>query len=203
MPINLSKGQRINLSKNSPINLAKKEDYLDYLHVGLGWDVKTRGRGNFDLDAMASCKTEDGSYDKNYSCNYSHLDTPNGALHHCGDNLTGEGEGDDEVIQIRLSKLPTNIVYVEFKVAIYDAVKRKQHFGQVENAFIRLVNMSNKEELCRFTLGKEFNLCTAVVMGYVQRNPDNREWEFVAEGRPYGPRLDPNQAQEEGGCVIS
>uniref|UniRef100_A0A7S4I3N3 TerD domain-containing protein n=1 Tax=Vannella robusta TaxID=1487602 RepID=A0A7S4I3N3_9EUKA len=200
MPINLSKGQTINLSKNSPINLEKKADYLDYLHIGLGWDVKS-GSGNFDLDAMAACQTESGSWDKNYSCNYSHLDTPNGALHHCGDNLTGEGEGDDEVLQIRLSKLPAAINLVQFKVVIYDAVKRKQHFGQVENAFIRLVNMSNHEEICRYTLGKEFDLCTSVVMGCVKRG-SNREWEFVAEGKPVGAKLDPAQLQQ-GGCSIS
>lgn len=199
-PINLSKGQGINLSKNSPINLEKKKD-LDQLHIGLGWDVK-KGHGDFDLDAMASCKTFSGDWDKNYACNYSHLTTPNRALHHCGDNLTGEGEGDDEVMQIQLSKLPETIEMVHFKVIIYDAIKRKQHFGQVDNAFIRLVNMENHKELCRFTLGSEYNLCTGVLMGIVRRSNPGGEWEFVAEGRPIGPKLDPSQAQP-GSCIIS
>ena len=200
MPINLSKGQAINLSKNSPINLEKKVD-LDRLHVGLGWDVKSHGSGAFDLDAMASCQLFDGTWDKNYACNYSHLTTPNRALHHCGDNLTGEGEGDDEVMEVQLSKLPQTVAQVHFKVVIYDGIKRKQHFGQVENAFIRLVNMNNHRELCRFTLGTEYNLCTAVLMGIVRRSSPTGEWEFVAEGRPFGPKLNAADAQP-GSCAI-
>ena len=180
MPINLSKGQRINLSKNSPINLEKKND-LDYLHVGLGWDVNERAGASFDLDAKVACQRNDGTWCAKYACNFSHKDTPNGAIHHCGDNLTGEGEGDDEVIEIRLSKLPEEIVLVEFFVDIYQGAARKQHFGLVENAFIRLVDMNSKKEICKFTLGPEYNKCTAVLMGTAQRS-ESGEWEFVAEG---------------------
>ena len=180
-PINLKKGQAISLTKK--INLEKKELSIDNLHVGLGWDVSARGGVDFDLDALAYCQKQDGSWDTSYACNYSQLDTPNGALHHCGDNLTGEGEGDDEVIEVKVSKLPPHIVLVRFQVSIYDAVKRKQHFGKVQNAFIRLVNMDTHEELCRYTLSDdEFSGYTKVLMGIVRRTANN-DWEFVAEGK--------------------
>lgn len=182
-PINLKKGQAINLTKK--INLEKKEDPIENLHVGLGWDVNQGYGAAFDLDALAYCKTKDGNWDQQYACNYSQLDTPNGALHHCGDNITGEGEGDDEIIQVKLSKLPSNIVLVRFQVAIYNAKKRKQHFGQVQNAFIRLVNLDNGQELCRFTLSNsEYAGFTKVLMGIVRRSEaDPGKWEFIAEGK--------------------
>eukprot|EP00339_Tiarina_fusa_P019447 CAMPEP_0117036598 /NCGR_PEP_ID=MMETSP0472-20121206/25910_1 /TAXON_ID=693140 ORGANISM="Tiarina fusus, Strain LIS" /NCGR_SAMPLE_ID=MMETSP0472 /ASSEMBLY_ACC=CAM_ASM_000603 /LENGTH=181 /DNA_ID=CAMNT_0004746391 /DNA_START=22 /DNA_END=567 /DNA_ORIENTATION=- len=178
MPINLSKGQTINLSK---INLEKKETPIDFLHVGLGWDVNQRAGAAFDLDAMAYCKNTAGKWDKDYSCNYSQLDTPGGAIHHCGDNLTGAGEGDDEVMQVRLSKLPAHISTVRFQVAIYDAKKRNQTFGQVQNAFIRLVNLNNNQELCRYTLSNEFSSFGTVAMAEVNRTSDG--WNFVALGK--------------------
>merc|ERR1711974_216029 len=124
---------------------------------------------------MAACYDSNGNSIQEYSCNYSHLDTPNGALHHCGDNLTGEGEGDDVVIQVDLTKLPKNIASVSFFVTIYESKKRGQHFGMVQNAFIRLVNMKTNKELCRYTLDNSYGGLSRVIMGYVSRI--GNEWQ--------------------------
>lgn len=177
MPIDLTKGQKINLSK---INLDKKQT-LENIHVGLGWDVNSTKGAPFDLDAMVYSLNSSGKWDENYACNYSHLDTPNGAIHHCGDNLTGEGEGDDEVIWVKLSKLPAHIVKLRFMVVIYDAVKRRQTFGQVRNAFIRVVDQNGNTELCRYTLSNEFSQFYNITFAELDRN--GNEWEFTAVGK--------------------
>merc|ERR1711879_214456 len=120
---------------------------------------------------------------------------PKKEIHHCGDNLTGEGSGDDEVIKIKLSKLPENIVLVQFYVDIYEGMSRKQHFGNVRNAFIRLLDKDDdKKEICRYTLGPEFDMYTGVVMGSAQRTSSG-EWEFVAEGKPIGNKIAMNSAR--------
>ena len=174
MPINLSKGQKVDLTKGDPS--------LKNIMAGLGWDVNMFDSGtDFDLDAAVfmlgangKCPTE-----KEFIF-YGNLSHPSGAVNHMGDNLTGEGEGDDEQIQIDLQKVPENIKKIAFTVTIYDAEKRRQNFGQVSNAYIRLVNEANGAELIRYDLGEEFSIETAVVVGELYRN--NGEWKFNAIG---------------------
>ena len=186
--IDLSKGQTFDLSKGDD-KTERKKKLLDHMHVGLGWDVKKGGGVNFDLDVKVASQRADGTWDPDYACNYSHKVTPDKAIKHCGDNLTGEGSKDDEVIKIHLSKLPPQIVLVEFFVEIYQARQRRQHFGQVHNAFIRLVDRHNhKKEVCRFTLGHEYDMYTSVLMGTARRNASG-DWGFVAEGKPRGEKL--------------
>lgn len=174
MPINLSKGQKVDLTKGNP--------GLKNIMVGLGWDVNIFDSGvDFDLDAAAFMLGEDGKCptDKEFIF-YGNLTHSSGSVNHMGDNLTGEGDGDDEQVQIDLSKIPANIQKIAFTVTIYDAETRRQNFGQVSNAFIRIVNESTNEELIRYDLGEDFSIETAVVVGELYRN--NNEWKFNAIG---------------------
>jgi tellurium resistance protein terD len=174
MGINLSKGQKVDLTKGNP--------GLKNIMVGLGWDVNAFDSGaDFDLDAAAFMLGADGRCpsEKEFVF-YGNLKHTSGSVNHMGDNLTGEGDGDDEQIQIDLSKIPANIEKVAFTVTIYDADQRKQNFGQVSNAFIRIVDESNNAELIRYDLGEDFSIETAVVVGELYRN--NGEWKFNAIG---------------------
>lgn len=174
MPINLSKGQKVDLTKGNP--------GLKHLMVGLGWDVNTFDSGaDFDLDAAAFLLNSSGKCPtENEFVFYSNLEHPSGAVKHMGDNLTGEGEGDDEQIQVDLTKIPENVEKIAFTVTIYDADVRRQNFGQVSNAFIRIVDESNNTELIRYDLGEDFSIETAVVVGELYRH--NGEWKFNAIG---------------------
>lgn len=174
MPINLSKGQKVSLTKGNP--------GLKKIMVGLGWDVNAFDTGgDFDLDASAFVLGADGKClsDANFVF-YGNLADPSDAVSHMGDNLTGEGEGDDEQIMIDLTKMPPNAEKVAFTVTIYDADARRQNFGQVSNAFCRIVDVQTGEELVRFDLGEDFSIETAVVVGELYRN--NGEWKFNAIG---------------------
>ena len=174
MPINLSKGQKVDLTKGNP--------GLKNIMVGLGWDVNAFDSGvDFDLDAAAFMLGADGKCptDKEFVF-YGNLKHASGSVNHMGDNLTGEGDGDDEQIQIDLSKVPANIEKIAFTVTIYDAETRHQNFGQVSNAFIRLVDEATNAELIRYDLGEDFSIETAVVVGELYRN--NGEWKFNAIG---------------------
>ncbi len=174
MPINLSKGQKVDLTKGNP--------GLKNIMVGLGWDVNAFDSGaDFDLDAAAFMLGADGKCptDKEFVF-YGNLKHASGAVNHMGDNLTGEGDGDDEQVQIDLSKVPANIEKIAFTVTIYDAENRHQNFGQVSNAFIRLVDESTGAELIRYDLGEDFSIETAVVVGELYRN--NGEWKSNAIG---------------------
>lgn len=174
MPINLSKGQKVDLTKGNP--------GLKNIMVGLGWDVNAFDSGaDFDLDAAAFMLGANGKCptDKEFIF-YGNLTHASGAVNHMGDNLTGDGEGDDEQIQIDLTKVPANIEKIAFTVTIYDSDTRHQNFGQVSNAFIRLVDESNGTELIRYDLGEDFSIETAVVVGELYRN--NGEWKFNAIG---------------------
>ena len=174
MPINLAKGQKVDLTKGNP--------GLKNIMVGLGWDVNAFDSGDsFDLDAAAFLIDAAGKCptDKEFVF-YGNLTHSSGAVNHMGDNLTGDGEGDDEQIQIDLSKVPANIEKIAFTVTIYEAEARHQNFGQVSNAFIMLVEESNGTELIRYDLGEDFSIETAVVVGELYRN--NGEWKFNAIG---------------------
>ena len=174
MPINLTKGQKVDLTKGNP--------GLKNMMVGLGWDVNAFDTGAaLDLDAAAFMLGENGKCptDKEFVF-YGNLEHASGGVKHMGDNLTGEGEGDDEQIQIDLSKIPSTVTRIAFTVTIYDAEVRRQNFGQVSNAFIRIVDESNGQELIRYDLGEDFSIETAVVVGELYRN--NGEWKFNAIG---------------------
>ncbi|MCJ7856610.1 TerD family protein [Lachnospiraceae bacterium NSJ-143] len=177
MPVNLKKGQKVSLTKDNP--------GLKNITVGLGWDVNQFDTGGgFDLDTEAFMVTETGKI----SCQedfvfYGNLKHPSGSVEHMGDNRTGEGEGDDEQIKIDLSKVPGNINKVVFAVTIYEAEERRQNFGQVSNAFIRICDDKSGEEMLRYDLGEDFSIETAVVFGELYRN--NGEWKFNAIGSGY------------------
>ena len=170
MPISLSKGQKVDLTKKNP--------GLKKIMVGLGWDVNAFDSGaDFDLDAAAfmlgangKCPTE-----KEFIF-YGNLKHASESVVHMGDNLTGEGDGDDEQIMIDLLKIPANIERIAFTVTIYDAEARRQNFGQVSNSYIRLVDESNEVELIHYDLGEDFSIETAVVVGELYRH--NGEWKF-------------------------
>ena len=174
MAINLTKGQKVDLTKGNP--------GLKKLMVGLGWDVNAYDSGaDFDLDAAAFMLGDNGKCpsEKEFIF-YGNLTHPSESLKHMGDNLTGEGEGDDEQIQVDLSKIPENVSKVAFTVTIYDAEPRRQNFGQVSNAYIRIVDETTGTEIIRYDLGEDFSIETAVVVGELYRH--NGEWKFNAIG---------------------
>ena len=189
MSINLQKGQKINLSKDN--------GGLKRIMVGLGWDEVRQNGGGFlkaifsappqdiDCDASAILCGADGkiiSTDIKSSVVYfGNLRHPSGAIVHQGDNLTGAGEGDDEQIMIDINRLPADIHKVVFTVNIYDANKRGQHFGMIENAFIRLVDMEKNQEICRYNLSENYNNMTGLVVGEIYRK--GNEWKFNAIGQ--------------------
>ncbi len=177
MPINLTKGQKIDLTKGRPS--------LSKIMVGLGWDVNEFDSGaDFDLDASAFLLGSNGkcTVDQDFIF-YGNLTHSSGGVVHMCDNRTGEGEGDDEQIEVDLSKVPANIERIAFTVTIYEAEKRNQNFGQVRNAFIRIMNGQTGEELLRYDLDEDFSIETSVVFAEVYRH--NGEWKFNAIGAGY------------------
>ncbi len=174
MSISLTKGQKIDLTKGNP--------GLSKILVGLGWDVnKYDGGSAFDLDASAFLLNANGKLqDPKDMVFFNNLKHSSGSVIHTGDNLTGEGEGDDEQIKVDLSKIPASVEKIDFTVTIYEADSRKQNFGQVSNAFIRIVDESNGKELIRYDLGEDFSVETAVVVGELYRH--SGEWKFSAIG---------------------
>ena len=174
MPISLKKGQKVSITKDNP--------GLSKVVVGLGWDVNAFDTGgDFDLDAAAFLLTDTGKVagqgDFVFFGNLTHA---SGGVQHMGDNRTGAGDGDDEQIEVDLSKLPANISKVAFTVTIYDADIRRQNFGQVSNAFIRIVDEVTGQELIRYDLGEDFSIETAIVVGELYKH--NGEWKFNAIG---------------------
>ena len=176
MPINLSKGQKVDLTKGNP--------GLKSIMVGLGWDVNAFDSGfDFDLDASVfmvgangKCPTE-----KEFIF-YGNLKHYSEAVEHMGDNLTGGGDGDDEQIMVDLSKVPANIERIAFTVTIYDAEARRQNFGQVSNAFIRVVDNSNGSEIIRYDLGEDFSTETAIIAVEFYRHNGSWKMSAVAQG---------------------
>ncbi len=174
MPINLSKGQKVSLTKDNP--------GLNNILVGLGWDVNAFDSGtSFDLDASVFIADASGKCpsDKEFIF-YGNKEHTSGAVKHMGDNTTGEGDGDDEQIHIELNKVPDNLEKIAFTVTIYEAEQRHQNFGQVSNAYIRIIDEATGTELVRFDLGEDFSIETAVVVGEIYNN--NGEWKFNAIG---------------------
>ena len=177
MPVNLQKGQKVSLTKGNP--------GLSKVVVGLGWDVNQFDTGgDFDLDAAAFLQADTGKVSSQEDfVFYGTLQDPSGAVEHMGDNLTGAGDGDDEQIKVNLSMVPANITKIAFTVTIYEAEQRRQNFGQVNNAFIRIYNEETGEELLRYDLGEDFSIETAAVFGELYKN--GSEWKFNAIGCGY------------------
>jgi tellurium resistance protein TerD len=174
MAINLQKGQKVDLTKGNA-NLKK-------IFVGLGWDTnKYDGGYDFDLDASAFLCGPSGKVqaDSDFVF-YGNLKHVSGSVEHTGDNLTGAGDGDDEVINVDLSKIPANIAKVAFTVTIHEAQSRGQNFGMVSNAYIRVVNSDSNQELIHYDLGEDYSVETAIVVAEIYRN--GAEWKFNAIG---------------------
>lgn len=179
MAVTLTKGQRVSLEKVAP--------GLTEVFVGLGWDVKPTDTGyDFDLDASAFLL---GSNEKLISDNhfifYNNLTSPDASksVEHTGDNLTGVGDGDDEVIKISLQKVPADIQKIVITVTIHEAGKRGQNFGQVQNAFVRIVNAQTKQEVVRYDLVEDYSIETALIMAEIYRK--DGEWRLNAVGSGY------------------
>lgn len=174
MAISLKKGQKVDLTKTNP--------GLKEILVGLGWDTNRYDGGkDFDLDTSIFLLGASGKVNSDDDfVFYGNLKHASGSVEHLGDNLTGEGSGDDEQIKIDLSKVPANVEKIDFTVTIYEADTRNQNFGQVENAFIRVVNSATGEELIRYDLSEDFSVETAVIVGELYRN--RGEWKFNAVG---------------------
>ncbi len=184
----------INLTKGQKVDLTKKGDSLDRIHVGLGWDpVAASGGGGFfkkllgssapeiDCDASVIMLDENDKFTSKKNLIYfGNLKSACRSIQHQGDNLTGEGDGDDEVINVSLRSIPSDIHKLVFVVNIYDCAGRKQHFGMIKNAFIRIVDMQTKKELLRYQLAEEHANKTALIVGEIYRR--NGEWKFNAVG---------------------
>ncbi len=179
MAVSLSKGGRVSLSKEAP--------GLSKIHVGLGWDTRATDGAAFDLDASVFLLTAEGKIrNEGDFVYYNNLKAVNGAVEHLGDNLTGEGEGDDEVVVVNLAQMQADAPDVEkiaLVVTIHDAEARKQNFGQVNNAFIRVVNQDTNQEIVRYDLTEDYSMETALVFGEIYFKTG--EWRFTAVGQGY------------------
>ncbi|MEU6341318.1 TerD family protein [Streptomyces sp. NPDC046977] len=178
----------VSLSKGGNVSLTKEAPGLTAVTVGLGWDVRTTTGTDFDLDASALLVDADSKVvsDKHFIF-FNNLKSPEGSVEHTGDNLTGEGEGDDEQVKVNLVTVPAEVSKIVFPVSIYDAESRQQSFGQVRNAFIRVVNQADNNELARYDLTEDASTETAMVFGELYRN--GAEWKFRAVGQGYASGL--------------
>ncbi|MBM9621782.1 MULTISPECIES: TerD family protein [Streptomyces] len=178
----------VSLSKGGNVSLTKAAPNLTAVTVGLGWDVRTTTGTDFDLDASALLTNAEGKVatDGNFVF-FNNLKSPDGSVEHTGDNLTGEGEGDDEAIKVNLAAVPADVDKIVFPVSIYEAESRQQSFGQVRNAFIRVVNQADGVELARYDLSEDASTETAMVFGELYRN--GAEWKFRAIGQGYASGL--------------
>jgi tellurium resistance protein TerD len=180
----------VSLSKGGNVSLTKQAGAagLSAVTVGLGWDVRTTTGTDFDLDASALLLTAAGkvSSDQNFVF-FNNLKSPDGSVEHTGDNLTGEGEGDDEQIKVSLATVPADVDKIVFPVSIHEADVRNQSFGQVRNAFIRVVNQADSAELARYDLTEDASTETAMLFGELYRA--GAEWKFRAVGQGYATGL--------------
>jgi tellurium resistance protein TerD len=180
MGVALTKGGNVSLSKSAP--------NLTAIMVGLGWDARSTTGADFDLDASALLLGPNGRVlSDSHFVFFNNLRSPDGSVEHTGDNLTGEGEGDDESILVNLQMVPPQVERIVFPVSIYEADARGQSFGQVSNAFIRIVNQADNNELARYDLSEDASSETAMIFGEVYRR--NEEWKFRAVGQGYASGL--------------
>ena len=182
MALSLSKGGNLSLSKEAP--------GMTKVLVGLGWDARSTDGQDFDLDASAFLLKADGKVraDSDFIF-YNQLKSVDGSVEHTGDNRTGEGDGDDEAIKVDLSKVPADIDRIAFTVTIHEAETRKQNFGQVRGAFIRIVNQDNNSEVARYDLAEDASTETAMIFAELYRN--GAEWKFRAVGQGFAGGLKP------------
>ena len=182
MAISLSKGGNVNLSKEAP--------GLNKIVVGLGWDARATDGAAFDLDASAFLVKLDGKVrsDSDF-CFYNNKVVADGAVQHTGDNTTGAGEGDDETVKVELSKIPADLDKVVFAVTIHEADARKQNFGQVNHAYIRVVNEDGGQEIARYDLSEDASTETAMIFGEIYRV--GTDWKFKAVGQGFAGGLGP------------
>ncbi|MFE6817141.1 TerD family protein [Streptomyces sp. NPDC057677] len=178
----------VSLSKGGNVSLTKEAPGLTAVLVGLGWDVRTTTGNDYDLDASALLLNDTGKVasDRHFVF-YNNLTSPDGSVEHTGDNLTGEGDGDDEAIKVDLAAVPADITKISFPVSIHDADNRGQSFGQVRNAFIRVVNQAGGVELARYDLSEDAATETAMIFGELYRH--GTEWKFRAVGQGYASGL--------------
>lgn len=174
----------LSLSKGGNLSLTKTDPSLNNVLVGLGWDARSTDGADFDLDASifllgANDKVR-GEHDFIF---YNQPRSPEGAVEHTGDNRTGEGDGDDESVKINLAKVPADVQKIIITVTIHEAEQRKQNFGQVQNAFVRIVNDLNQNEIVRFDLNEDYSIETAMIFAELYRH--NGEWKFRAVGQGY------------------
>ena len=182
MAVSLSKGGNVSLSKEAP--------GLRAVRVGLGWDTRVTDGSAFDLDASAFVLNEGGKVrsDGDFIF-YNNLSGAGGAVVHQGDNLTGEGDGDDEVVIVSLDQLPAEVAKISFCVTIHDADARRQNFGMVSNAFIRVANNDGGTEIARYDLSEDASTETAMIFGELYRH--GAEWKFKAIGQGFAGGLSP------------
>jgi len=181
MAVSLVKGGNVSLSKTAPS--------LKRILIGLGWDAKATDGDDFDLDASAFLLAENGKVkgDDDFIF-YNQLLSKCGSVEHTGDNRTGDGDGDDEALKINLDKVPTSIKRIVIGVTIHEADARKQNFGQVSDAFMRIVNLDNDIEIARFDLAEDYSTETAMIFGEVYNH--NGEWKFKAVGQGFSGGLE-------------
>lgn len=176
MAINLQKGQNVSLSKEAP--------GLNEIHAGLGWDTQQFAGADFDLDVMVFLLGANGKIvSDSHFVFYNNLNSPDGSVVHSGDNLTGEGDGDDEVINVNLSKVSAEVHKIAFTANIHEAASRNQNFGQVQNAFIRMVDKAKGEEIIRYDLSEDFSIETSLIVAELYRK--DGEWKFKAVGQGF------------------
>jgi tellurium resistance protein TerD len=176
MAVSLKKGGNVSLTKTAPS--------LKHILVGLGWDARVTTGDDFDLDASAYMLGENGKVrsDADFIF-YNQPGSPCQSVEYGGDNRTGAGDGDDEFLKIRLEKVPADIKRIVFTVTIHEATARRQNFGQVSDAFMRIVNLDNDVEIARFDLSEDYGTETAMIFGEIYRHND--EWKFKAVGQGF------------------
>ncbi|MDR2280423.1 MAG: TerD family protein [Gordonia sp. (in: high G+C Gram-positive bacteria)] len=178
----------VSLTKGGNVSLTKEAPGLTAVSIGLGWDVRSTTGTDFDLDGSAIALNADKkAVSDQHFVFFNNLRSPDGSIEHTGDNTTGDGDGDDEVINVDLSGVPPEIASIVFPVSIYDADARSQSFGQVRNAFIRVVNRANGSEIARYDLSEDASTETAMVFGELYRN--GADWKFRAIGQGYASGL--------------
>jgi len=180
----------VSLSKGGNVSLSKSDPGLRRILIGLGWDTRETAGADFDLDASLFMVGAGGRVrsDQDFIF-YNNLRSVDGSIEHTGDNLTGVGEGDDESIRVNLDTVPPEIDKLAVTVTIHDAESRRQSFGQVDNAFIRIVNEDNNNEIVRYDLSEDASTETAMIFGEVYRH--SGEWKFRAVGQGYTGGLGP------------
>ncbi|MDY0814052.1 TerD family protein [Kitasatospora purpeofusca] len=177
----------VTLAKGGNVSLTKAAPNLTQVQIGLGWDARSTTGAPFDLDASALLCSSGRVLGDEYFVFYNNLKSPEGSVEHTGDNLTGDGDGDDEVVLVNLDLVPPQVDKVVFPVSIYDAENRGQNFGQVRNAYIRVVNSVDGQEIARYDLSEDASSETAMIFGELYRYAG--EWKFRAVGQGYASGL--------------